>query len=90
MGAKEKSISEIKDDIKSFLSKHIKDCDFGDDQNFFTSGILTSMFAMQLLVYVENNFDIKVENKDLDLKNFSTLNAIGDFIDRKLCSTSCN
>jgi acyl carrier protein len=39
---------------------------------------------MQLVMFTEKEFQVKVENEDLDLKNFSTINAIDEFVRRKL------
>jgi len=38
---------------------------------------------MQLVLYVEKQFNIKVENEELDLKNFNSVNAISEFVQRK-------
>jgi acyl carrier protein len=39
---------------------------------------------MQLVLFIEKEFSIKVENEDLDYDNFRTLNAIVGFIERKI------
>jgi methoxymalonate biosynthesis acyl carrier protein len=74
----------IKERIRTFLFKHIKDNELSDDENLFASGLLNSLFAMQLVMFTEKEFQVKVENEDLDLKNFSTINAIDGFVRRKL------
>jgi methoxymalonate biosynthesis acyl carrier protein len=74
----------IKERIRIFLFKHIKDNELSDDENLFASGLLNSLFAMQLVMFTEKEFQVKVENEDLDLKNFSTINAIDGFVRRKL------
>ncbi len=74
----------IKERIKAFLFKHIKNNELSDDENLFSSGLLNSLFAMQLVMFTEKEFQVKVENEDLDLKNFSTVNAISGFIMKKL------
>ncbi len=74
----------IKERIRTFLFKHIKDNELSDDENLFASGLLNSLFAMQLVMFTEKEFQVKVENEDLDLKNFSTINAIAGFVRKKL------
>ncbi|MBT3354758.1 MAG: acyl carrier protein [Candidatus Marinimicrobia bacterium] len=74
----------IKERIRTFLFKHIKDNELSNDENLFASGLLNSLFAMQLVMFTEKEFQVKVENEDLDLKNFSTINAIDEFVRRKL------
>jgi len=75
---------EIKADIKKFLSKYIKKTELEDDMELFTSRLINSLFAMQLVLYLEKQYQIKVENEDLDIKNFNTINLITAFVERKL------
>jgi len=74
---------EIKEKTESFLKKYIKKKITADD-NLFASGLLNSLFAMQLVLFVEKEFGIKVENQDLDLKNFNSINAVTGFVQRKI------
>jgi methoxymalonate biosynthesis acyl carrier protein len=73
---------EVKENILAFLGRYVK-TKVEDDLNLFSSGLVNSLFAMQLVLYVEKQFKIKVENEDLDLKNFNSVNAISDFVCRK-------
>jgi len=36
-----------------------------DDEDLFAAGLVNSLFAMQLVLFVEKKFSIKVENQDL-------------------------
>ena len=69
--------------ILTFLEQFI-DVDVADDEDLFASGLVNSLFAMQLVLFVEKEFSIKVENEDLDLANFRSVNAITGFIQHKL------
>ncbi len=73
---------EILEKTKSFLAQFIN-VDVADDEDLFASGLVNSLFAMQLVLFIEKEFSIKVENEDLDYNNFRTLNAIVSFIERK-------
>lgn len=72
----------IRETTKSFLAQFIA-VDIDDEEDLFASGLVNSLFAMQLVLFVEKKFSIKVENEDLDYANFRTLNAIVGFIQRK-------
>lgn len=74
----------VKTKIRDFLSRHIKNHELSDDENLFTSGLLNSLFAMQLVMFTEKEFQIKIENEDLDLKNFSTINSLSGFVLKKI------
>jgi len=74
--------------IVEFLGQFITDTDIDPDLNLFESGLVTSLFAMQLLLYVEQEFAIQVTNEDLDVKNFHSLNAVTDFVMRKIAASA--
>ncbi|HEX2058860.1 MAG TPA: phosphopantetheine-binding protein [Actinomycetota bacterium] len=56
----------------------------GDDDDMFATGYVNSMFAMQLVQFVESEFGITVESDDLELDNFRTVSAIASFVERKM------
>jgi acyl carrier protein len=74
---------EILEKTKSFLAQFIN-VNVADDEELFASGLVNSLFAMQLVLFIEKEFSIKVENEDLDYDNFRTLNAIVGFIEKKI------
>ena len=74
---------ENKGKIRTFLSRYIRNHELQDDEDIFASRLVNSLFAMQLVLFIEKDFQIKVENEDLDLKNFNTLNSISAFIEQK-------
>ena len=75
--------TEIKERIRAFISRFIKVSDLQADQDIFALGFVNSMFAMQLVLFVEQGFGIKVENEDLDIQNFNTINAITALVESK-------
>lgn len=54
-----------------------------DDQEIFATGTVNSLFAMQLVMFVEKHFGIMVEDEDLDMANFNTLQSLSNFVSRK-------
>lgn len=75
---------DIKEKIKGLLAQFIADAEVSDDQDIFASGLVNSMFAMQLVLFVEKEYQFKVENEDLDISNFRSINAIVEFVGKKL------
>ncbi|OQX09546.1 MAG: D-alanyl carrier protein [Desulfobacteraceae bacterium IS3] len=75
--------NDSKGKIRTFLARYIRNHELQDDEDIFASRLVNSLFAMQMVLFIEKEFHIKVENEDLDLKNFNTLNAISAFIERK-------
>src|ERR1044072_8928594 len=76
-------IEEIKTKIKEFLCLRLRNYDLQDDEDIFAIGFINSMFAMQLVMFVECEFNVTVEDEDLDLENFRTVNALANFIEHK-------
>jgi acyl carrier protein len=55
-----------------------------NDTLIFVQGIFDSMGFISLYNYIEETFDIKVEDTELVEENFESINAITDFVVRKL------
>lgn len=69
--------------IKTFLLRYIRNYALEDDSDIFGGGLVNSLFAMQLITFLEKEFAITIENRDLKLDNFRTVNAMADLIERK-------
>ncbi|MFH8387806.1 acyl carrier protein [Kitasatospora sp. NPDC018058] len=55
----------------------------GLDEDLFATGRVNSLFAMQLLTFLEKTFRITLTADDLDLRNFATVGKITAFVLRK-------
>jgi len=73
----------VRDFIESNLLAFDDDLTIEDDDNIFETGFVDSSVAMQLVIFVEEEFDIQVTDEDLDLVNFSTINRLVQFINKK-------
>jgi acyl carrier protein len=73
----------IKETVKRFIMSSITIADLDDDDNLFESGIVNSLFAVQLMTFIEKTFAIEVGMDDLDIENFKSLNAATTFVVRK-------
>lgn len=79
---------DLREKIRSFIESNLvvfeEEAEFTDSDNIFELGYVNSLFAMKLLNHIENEFDITVENEDMDIKNFSSVDNITSLIERKL------
>lgn len=73
----------IRETVKRFVLSSINIPHLDDDANLFESGIVNSLFAVQLMTFIEKTFGIEVEMDDLDIENFKSLNAATAFVVRK-------
>jgi len=76
--------------IKAFISRFVREREIEDNADIFELGFVNSLIAMQLVLFVEKEFSISIENDDLDLENFKSVNAIADLIDRKRANSSAS
>lgn len=73
----------MKDTIRDFLLESITEYDLQDGDDIFELGLVNSLFAMQLVLFVEQEFDIVIDGEDLDFSNFRTVNAIHNLVQDK-------
>jgi methoxymalonate biosynthesis acyl carrier protein len=73
--------------IRNFIMSNLvvfdEEANFTDDDNIFQKGFVNSLFAMKLLGHIEQTFKIKIDDDDMDLSNFSSVNRIMSLIDKK-------
>ncbi len=75
--------SVVKDTVRRFILSSINVVDLKDDDHLFESGLVNSLFAVQLMTFIEKTFAIEVGMDDLDIENFKSLNAAAAFVVRK-------
>lgn len=78
-----KPVSSVKSVIHEFVDSYFGDTTLGDDDDMFATGYVNSMFALQLVQFVEGEFGITVDSDDLELDNFRTVASIASFVERK-------
>ena len=80
------TVMEIKKEIKNYIieasledAKKIK-----DDTLIFDTGLLDSMGLLFLIEFLKEKFDVVPGKKELNPKNFESLNSIADFVEAKI------
>ena len=73
----------IREKIRAFILASIRIPDLADDDNLFESGIVNSLFAVQLMTFIEKTFAIEVGPDDLEIANFKSIEAAAGFVVRK-------
>jgi len=79
---------DVKESIRHFVTRSINFPELGDDDDLFESGLVNSLFAIQLMTFIEKTFGVEVEADDLDIKNFRSLNAATSFVLKKSVATA--
>lgn len=69
--------------VRTFLSRYFRKYELQDHEDIFGLGFVNSLFAMQLVMFIEKHFQITVDDGDLDMDNFRSIQAIVEFIEKK-------
>jgi acyl carrier protein len=77
MGAPDRSA--VAQELRNFIIPALG-AEVGPDEDYFARGMLTSLFAIELVAFVEGRFDLTVEVADLDLDHFRTISRLTDFV----------
>jgi methoxymalonate biosynthesis acyl carrier protein len=77
----------LNEKIRSFILENLmvfdEEDEFSDSDNIFQLGYVNSLFAIKLLNYVEKEFNIVIENEEMDISNFSSVSAIVQLVEKK-------
>ena len=52
------------------------------DEEIPASGVLDSPALMELIIWCESKFDIEIDQEQLTLDNFGTIEAISNYVER--------
>lgn len=67
---------------EQLLNNEIED-DFDDSEDLLGSGILDSLGMVQLIAFVENEFNVQVGPEDMVIENFMTVSHIVCYVQGK-------
>jgi methoxymalonate biosynthesis acyl carrier protein len=69
----------IEKDLVSFVESRTKTA-IPPTQDLFATGLVSSMFAMELVVHLEQTFQVAVVGPDLKLDNFRTVQRMTELV----------
>jgi len=72
-----------RDALHSFLSRYFRGHQLQDDEDIFALGFVNSLFAMKLVNFIESDLGVLVQQEDLDIANFRSVNAMVAFVERR-------
>jgi methoxymalonate biosynthesis acyl carrier protein len=79
---------KIASPLRQFMARSFDGRMIADQDDIFALGFGNSLFAMQLVAFVERQFDVDIDSEDLDMDNFRSIQAISQLVARKLPSAS--
>jgi methoxymalonate biosynthesis acyl carrier protein len=69
--------------IKTDLARGKITGKLGSNDDLIESEILDSLGIMKLILFLENNYAVKISDDDLTLENFSSIMSINSLIEKK-------
>lgn len=79
---------QIQEKVKEFILKtsYISSDQVKNDSLIFADGIMDSMGFISIISFIEDDFSIETLDNELLESNFESINAISNFVYRKLQS----
>jgi methoxymalonate biosynthesis acyl carrier protein len=74
----------VKDQILGFLESRFPDVEIPDTEDIFSLGFVNSLFAMELVMFIEKNFGVTIPNEELRLDNFRTVKSMAELVERRM------
>lgn len=83
--------SKIKEKVNTYIYQavHVDKEKIKSNSLIFKEGYFDSMGFIMLITFIEEEFGIKTSDADLIEENFESINAITDFVSRKLQHSIC-
>lgn len=71
-----------KDQVLSFVRGRYPQAEIDESQDIFALGFVNSLFAMELVMFIEKTFCITIPNDELRIDNFRTAIAMAELVSR--------
>jgi acyl carrier protein len=80
------NILQIQENVKQFIvnTSYVPADQVNNDTMIFAQGIMDSMGFISIIDFLEESFSISVADNELIEPNFESINAISNFISRKI------
>lgn len=75
---------DTRSEVRSFIESNFPGAEVADEDDIFALGFVNSLFAMQLVMFIEKRFGFTIPNEELDFDNFRTIDAISRLVARHL------
>ncbi|MBQ8524833.1 MAG: acyl carrier protein [Clostridia bacterium] len=68
--------------LKFFIEKNKADDNLTWDTDLLAGGYVNSLFALEIVMYLEKEFKIRIKRKDINDENFRTINNMTALVER--------
>ncbi|MDX1688703.1 MAG: acyl carrier protein [Candidatus Promineifilaceae bacterium] len=78
---------DVKEQIRRYVAENFLFSDNGfeldNDESFLEAGVVDSLGVLELVTFVEENFDVQVTDEEIVPDNFDSVDRLADYIGRK-------
>lgn len=82
------TIEEVSEKIKNYIQEiylfGYEESELCDNSSFLELGILDSTGIMELIVFLETEFEIKVQDEEILPENLDSINCASNYVYKKL------
>ncbi|GGP76092.1 acyl carrier protein [Saccharothrix coeruleofusca] len=78
------SYDEVHQQVREYVLGLVGVSELDGDRELITEHVVDSVAAIQMVDFVERTFGIEVEDEDLELANFNTVNGLTRLVAEKL------
>ncbi len=75
-------MDEVEEKIREFLGRYVPSRALEEELDLFQGGFVNSLFAVQLVLFVEKEFSVRLGRDDLKLENFRNSHTLAELVRR--------
>jgi acyl carrier protein len=78
------SLEEATHRLASFVRSSLGTPDLADEDDIFVKGDASSLFSMELVLFIEKELGVPLDDEDLEQTNFSSIMDLATLLESKL------
>ena len=79
-------MAETERTIMAFITGRYPRAELTETVDIFSLGFINSLFAMELVMFIEKEFGITIPNDELRIDNFRTAASMTELVNRRLAA----
>jgi acyl carrier protein len=80
-------MESIEETLRTYIAQNLlyssNGFPYSDQASFLENGIVDSMNVMEIVMFVEGKYDLKIQDSEILPDNFDSVSRLADFIRRK-------
>ena len=77
-------MKEVKARIRAFLRANVLKAPVRDDESFWETGAIDSLGILQVVLFLESEFQIRVPGKEINSKSFESIDAVAAYVAKRV------